>query len=397
LLLLGFYSAYLTISGGIGVWGLNNDVPWGFDITCFVFWVGVAHAGTLLSAAMYVFKQQWRSSLHRTAEAMTLVALCCAAFFPLIHTGRPWFAAYWLFPYPNQMGLLPNFNSPMLWDLFAIAIYFVVSVFFWFYGMLPDFLIIRTKIKAKSLRKLYTLLGAGWIGTPLQWQEYRRKYKLFAGIATALGVSVHTIVSFDFAVTLLPGWHSTIFPFYFVAGAIFSGCSLVTLILIFIRKLYSLENIILSEHIEKLTKITVTASIIISITYLIETFNAELFGNGADSILAIAFSGGRHSLTAAITLVCVSIVPLMLLYVKIAKSGLLLTIISILSLIGIWLERLVIIVPALENPLTGKSVFDYSPTLVEFGLLGGSIGLFIIVFYVFLRVFPAVAVYELKP
>jgi len=295
------------------------------------------------------------------------------------------------------MGLLPNFNSPMLWDLFVIAIYFVVSVFFWFYGMLPDFLIIRTKIKAKSLRKLYTLLGAGWIGTPLQWQEYRRKYKLFAGIATALVVSVHTIVSFDFAVTLLPGWHSTIFPFYFVAGAIFSGCSLVTLILIFIRKLYSLENIILSEHIEKLTKITVTASIIISITYLIETFNAELFGNGADSILAIAFSGGRHSLTAAITLVCVSIVPLMLLYVKIAKSGLLLTIISILSLIGIWLERLVIIVPALENPLTGKSVFDYSPTLVEFGLLGGSIGLFIIVFYVFLRVFPAVAVYELKP
>jgi Ni/Fe-hydrogenase subunit HybB-like protein len=385
-----------TIGEGIGVWGLNRTVGWAWDITSFVWWIGIGHAGTLISAVLLLFRQKWRMGINRSAEAMTIFAVICAATYIIAHMGRPWLA-YWAIPLPNQFGSLwVNFNSALVWDVFAISTYFSVSLVFWYSGLIPDFAVIRDRAKTKCRKIAYTLLSFGWIGSAKNWQRFEEMALVLAGISTPLVLSVHTIVSFDFATSLVPGWHTTIFPPYFVAGAIFSGFAMVQTLLIITRKVLTLENYITIYHIDMMNRIILITGSIVGVAYITEFFMAWYSGVQYEQYAFLNRMAGPYWWAYWSMMTCNVITPQLFWSSKLRESLVATFIISIFVNIGMWFERFVIIVTSLHRDYLPSSWTMFSPSWVEVGLFIGSIGLFFTLFLLFARFFPVIALSELK-
>jgi Ni/Fe-hydrogenase subunit HybB-like protein len=384
-----------TIYHGIGTWNLNRTVGWGWDITNFVWWVGIGHAGTLISAILLIFRQKWRTGVNRAAEAMTIFAVICAGQFPIIHMGRVWMAPF-IFPYPNTRGpLWPNFNSPLLWDVFAISTYFTVSLLFWYTGLVPDFATVRDRAKGYR-RKVYNFLSFGWTGSAKHWQRWEALSLVLAGLSTPLVLSVHTIVSFDFATSVIPGWHTTIFPPYFVAGAIFSGFAMVLTLMIVTRKLLKLEDYITIEHIESMNKVILLTGTIVGVAYLTELFIAWYSGYVYEQFAFFNRAMGPYWWSYFGMMFCNVISP-QLFWKKSWRRNIWLTFfLSIIINIGMWFERFVIIATTLARDYLPSSWSLYSPTWVEIGIFMGSLGLFFTCYLIFSRVAPVVAVAEIK-
>src|SRR5215470_5329326 len=396
LLLLGALAIGYQIAVGVGTWGLNRTVGWAFDITNFVFWIGIGHAGTLISAILFLFRQRWRTSVNRAAEAMTIFAVMCAGIFPVIHTGRPWFA-YWLIPYPNTRGSLwVNFRSPLVWDFFAISTYFTVSAMFWFIGLLPDLATIRDRTTAKWRRKLAGLLSLGWNGSCRAWQRYEVVYLMLAGLGTPLVISVHTIVSWDFATSVLPGWHATLFPPYFVAGAIFSGMAMVLTLMIIARKLMRLEDYITLRHIDRMAKLVILTSCIVGLSYATEFFIALYSGSSYEQFVFLNRALGPMFWAYWTMVSCNLLIPQLLWFRRIRAYVPAVFVISIFVNIGMWFERFVIIVTSLSRDFLPSNWFHYAPTRIEIATLLGSFGLFFTLFLLFCRFVPVIAVAEVK-
>lgn len=397
LLLLGVLgvSVVYLIYMGIGIWGLNNPVAWGWAIVNFVWWVGIGHAGTLISAILFLFRQDWRTGINRAAEAMTIFAVMCALIFPGIHVGRIWLV-YWLFPLPNQMHMWPNFRSPLLWDVFAVGTYFTVSLLFWFTGLIPDLATMRDRAKTRARKVAYGIFSVGWRGSNRHWLNYERAYLLLAGLSTPLVLSVHTIVSFDFAVSQLPGWHTTIFPPYFVAGAIYSGFGMVLTLMIPVRALFKLEDFITPRHLENVSKILLTTGMLVGYAYLMEFFVAWYGANPYESYTFIARMFGPYWWAYWSMIACNVIVPQVFWFKRARASVPVLFIASILVNIGMWFERFVIIVTSLTRDFMPSSWDYFSPTKWDIMTYLGSFGLFITLFCLFLRYLPVVAIAESK-
>jgi Ni/Fe-hydrogenase subunit HybB-like protein len=386
----------ITVGEGIGRWGLNNVVDWGWDITNFVWWVGIGHAGTLISAVLLLFRQKWRLSINRAAEAMTIFAVICAASFLLTHTGRPWLD-YTLFPLPNQFGSLwVNFNSPLVWDTFAVSTYFSVSLVFWYTGLIPDFAVVRDRAKTKGYAFWYGLLSFGWTGSAKNWQRFEEVSLVLAGMSTPLVLSVHSIVSMDFATSLLPGWHTTIFPPYFVAGAIFSGFAMVQTLLIITRKVLSLENYITIYHIDMMNRIIMITGSIVGIAYITEFFMSWYSGVEYESYCFINRATGYYWWAYWSMMTCNVISPQLFWSKKLRTNITFTFILSIVVNIGMWFERFVIIVTSLHRAYLPSEWSTYHPTWVEVGIFIGSLGLFFTCFLLFVRFFPVIAMSELK-
>ncbi|MCX5795523.1 MAG: polysulfide reductase NrfD [Elusimicrobia bacterium] len=394
-LLIGAVAVTDQIWTGIGTWGLNKTVGWAFDITNFVFWVGIGHAGTLISAVLFLFRQRWRTSVNRSAEAMTIFAVMCAGTFPLIHMGRPWLA-YWVLPYPNPMGpLWVNFRSPLLWDVFAISTYFTVSLVFWYMGLLPDLAVVARRAEGWR-RRVFAGLSLGWDGSQKTWLHYEKVYLLLSGLATPLVFSVHTIVSFDFATSVIPGWHSTIFPPYFVCGAIFSGFAMVMTLMIIARKVMAFEDYITLAHIDAMCKITLLTSLIVALAYGTEFFMAWYSGNPYErfAFLNRFFGPYRHFFMGM--MLCNVAVPQLLWSRRVRTTPWAVFAVSILINVGMWLERFVIITVSLHRDYLTSSWTMYHPTYIEVCTLVGSFGLFLTLFLLFCRFLPMIAVSEVK-
>ena len=382
---------------GIGIWGNNIPVGWAFDIINFVWWIGIGHAGTLISAILLLFKQDWRTSINRFAEAMTLFAVACAAMFPLLHTGRPWLAIYWLFPYPNTMGIWPNFKSPLIWDVFAVSTYFTISLLFWYLGLIPDLATLRDTATKKTQRIAYGIFALGWKGSSRHWQHYRVGYLILAGISTPLVLSVHSIVSFDFAVSQLPGWHTTIFPPYFVAGAVCGGVAMVLTLIIPARAVFRFQNVVTGRHLENMAKVMLVTSMIVSYGYLMENFMAWYSGNPYEAFLFFKTRPfGHYAGIYWMMLFCNVIVPQTFWWKKARTSVAWLWIASILVGIGMWAERFVIIVISLYRDFLPSSWGIYAPTWVDWFIFCGTMCFFSLLFLLFLRFVPAVAIAEVK-
>ncbi|MBT3235484.1 MAG: polysulfide reductase NrfD [Bdellovibrionales bacterium] len=395
-LVIGVATVAYQIYTGIGTWGLNKTIGWSWDITNFVFWVGIGHAGTLISAILLLFRQKWRTSINRAAEAMTIFAVMCAGIFPIIHMGRPWLA-FWVFPYPNSRGdLWLNFRSPLLWDVFAISTYFTVSAVFWYIGMIPDLATIRDRTKSKLRKKIFGIMSFGWNGSHRTWHRYEILCLVLAGLAAPLVVSVHTIVSFDFATSIVPGWHTTIFPPYFVTGAIFSGFAMVLTLLIITRKVMKFENYITIGHIEAMGKVLILTGSLVGLAYGTEFFMAWYSGNVYERYVFMNRAMGPYSWAYWTMVTCNVISPQLLWWKKIRTSVTLVFIISIFVNIGMWFERFVIITTSLHRDYLPSSWAMYSPTWVEIWTFIGSFGLFFTCFLLFVRFLPAIAVGEVK-
>ncbi len=394
MIVFGAFCLFTQIFKGLGVAGMNNPVGWGIYLVNFVFWVGIAHSGTLISAILFLFRSRWRTSINRIAEAMTVFAVMMAGLFPLIHVGRIWFA-YWLFPYPNTRTLWVNFRSPLNWDVFAVSTYMTVSMLFFIVGMIPDMAVLRDRFKGMR-GNIYGVFALGWRGTHKQWHHYETAYLLFAALATPLVISVHSIVSWDFAMSILPGWHSTIFAPYFVAGAIFSGCAMVITILFPLRKIFKLEHIITNKHFTRLAQMMLLTSLIVSYSYLTEFFIAW-YGNNIfeqESFYNRAF--GLYGPFFFIMIFCNAILPLSIFFKKINTNPKLLFFISILVNVGMWMERFVIIISSLARDYDPYSWGSYSPTYIEWGVFIGSIGGFLLLFFSFVKFAPVAAISEIK-
>ena len=395
-LLWGVVTITYTVSRGIGTWGLNKTVGWAWDITNFVWWVGIGHAGTLISAILLLFRQKWRMSINRSAEAMTIFAVICAALFPVLHMGRPWLG-YWVFPLPNQFGSLwVNFNSPLLWDVFAISTYFTVSLVFWYLGLIPDFATIRDRAKTKMRQLTYGILSFGWGGRAKDWSRFEEVSLVLAGLATPLVLSVHTIVSMDFATAVIPGWHTTIFPPYFVAGAIFSGFAMVLTLLIIMRKVMNLENYITVKHIEYMNIVIIVTGSIVGVAYLTELFVSWYSGVEYESYAFINRATGPYFWAYWAMMTCNVITPQLFWFKKIRTSIVATFIISIFVNIGMWFERFVIIVTSIHRDYLPSSWSMFHPTFVDIGIYIGTLGLFFTCFLIFTRIFPVIAQSELK-
>jgi Ni/Fe-hydrogenase subunit HybB-like protein len=388
-------SVFWLLWEGVGVWGLNNPVDWGWAIVDFVFWVGIGHAGTLISAILFLFRQQWRTAVNRSAEAMTIFAVICALMFPTFHTGRPWLV-YWMLPLPNQMQMWPNFRSPLLWDVFAVSTYFTVSLLFWYVGLIPDLATMRDRATTKIRRIAYGVFSLGWRGSTRHWQHYEKAYLILAGLATPLVLSVHTIVSFDFAVSQLPGWHTTIFPPYFVAGAIFSGFAMVLTLLIPIRKWYGLEHIITIKHLENMAKIILLTGTMVGYAYGMEFFIAWYSGNPYETFAFINRAFGPYAWAYWIMVSCNVITPQLVWFKKVRRSPAWLFVLSIFVNIGMWFERFVITVTSLHRDFLPSSWDYYTATIWDVGMLVGSFGLFFTLFCLFIRYLPMIAIAEIK-
>ncbi len=385
-----------TIGRGIGVWGLNNTVDWAWDITNFVWWVGIGHAGTLISAVLLLFRQKWRMAINRAAEAMTIFAVMMAALFPGIHMGRIWMA-YWVMPIPNQFGSLwVNFNSPLLWDVFAISTYFSVSLVFWYIGLIPDFATIRDRAQGPIAKRVYSLLSFGWTGSVKHWVRFEEVSLVLAGLATPLVFSVHSIVSMDFATSVIPGWHTTIFPPYFVAGAIFSGFAMVQTLLLVARKVLSFEKYINIQHIEMMNIIIVMTGSMVGVAYLSELFISWYSGVEYESYAFINRATGPYWWAYWSMMSCNVITPQFFWFRKLRRSLVLSFILSIFVNIGMWFERFVIIVTSLHRDYLPSSWTMFHPTWVDIGVYVGTIGLFFVLFLLFTRFFPVLALNELK-
>jgi Ni/Fe-hydrogenase subunit HybB-like protein len=387
----------VTLYRGIGSWGNNIPVGWAFGIINFVWWIGIGHAGTLISAILLLLQQKWRTSINRFAEAMTLFAVICALLFPLLHTGRPWFAAYWLMPYPSVQGIWPQFKSPLTWDVFAVSTYFTISLLFWYLGLVPDLAALRDSSKSKTKRIIYGIFALGWRGSGRHWAEYKWAYLLLAGLSTPLVLSVHTIVSFDFAVSVLPGWHTTIFPPYFVAGAVFSGFAMVATWMIPARHFLGLKHVVTVKHMENMCKVMLATGMMVSYGYIMEHFIAWYSGNPyeAGQFFKTRWLGPMAPIfwTMFFCNVCV---PHIFWFKKARTNMGVIWIASILINVGMWCERFNIVVTSLHRDFLPASWHNYAPTWVDITLFIGTIGLFSTLFLLFLKFVPAVAITEVK-
>ncbi len=392
--LLGLQTAWLFWEG-IGVWGVNNPVGWGWAIVNFVFWVGIGHAGTLISAILFLFRQKWRTSINRSAEAMTLFAVMCAMIFPGIHVGRVW-VAYWMFPLPNQMGTWPNFRSPLLWDVFAVSIYGTVSLLFWYVGLIPDLATIRDRAANGLRRTIFGLFALGWRGSNRHWQHYERAYLLLAALATPLVLSVHSIVSMDFAVSQLPGWHTTIFPPYFVAGAIFSGFAMVMTLMIVAAKAFRLEQIVTRRHFDNMAKIMLLTGSMVGYAYGMEFFIAWYGANPYEHFVFVNRAFGPYAWAYWTMISCNVLSPQIFWFKRARQSLAVCFVISIFVNIGMWFERFVIVASSLHRDFLPSSWGYYVPTRWDVAALAGSFGLFLTMFCLFARFVPMVALAEVK-
>jgi Ni/Fe-hydrogenase subunit HybB-like protein len=395
MLLIGAICVGLTLFFGIGMWGNNQPVGWAFGIVNFVFWIGIGHAGTLISAILFLLRQKWRTGIARFAEAMTIFAVMTAGLFPIIHTGRPWLAGY-LTPYPNQHGLWVNFTSPLVWDVFAVSTYFTVSLLFWYVGLIPDFATLRDRTVSKIKKTIYSVFSLGWRHSNRHWQHYERAYMILAGLSTPLVLSVHTIVSFDFAVSVLPGWHTTIFPPYFVAGAIFSGFAMVVTVLIFVRKAFNMEHIITMNHLDNMNKIILATGMMVGYAYGMEYFIAWYSGVQFEQFVFINRAFGPYAWAYWIMVSCNVIFPQLFWFRKIRRSIPAMFVIVILVNVGMWFERFVIIVSSLHRDFLPSSWGYFTPTLVDLGILMGSFGLFFTLVLLFAKTLPVVSMAEVK-
>ena len=380
---------------GTGVWGLNNPAGWGWAIINFVWWVGIGHAGTLISAILFLFRQGWRTAINRFAEAMTIFAVMCAGLFPAIHVGRIW-VIYWVFPVPNQMAAWPNFSSPLLWDVFAVSTYFTVSLLFWYVGLVPDFATLRDKAKSKVAKIAYGIASLGWTGSFRNWWNYEKAYMILAGLATPLVLSVHTIVSFDFAVSMIPGWHSTIFPPYFVAGAIYSGFAMVLTLMIIARKIYGLEDIMNIDIMEKMNLVMMVTGNLVAFAYLMEGFVAWYSGYIYEQGIFWLYATGPYAWGFWILMFCNVVTPQFLWSKKIRRNIALTFVISIIVNIGMWFERFMIAVGSLATDFMPSNWDYFSPTFWDIIIYIGTFGLFFTFFLLFLRYLPMVAIAEVK-
>ena len=390
-----FYTIAYLLAVGVGIWGINIPVGWGFDIINFVWWIGIGHAGTPISAILLHLRQEWRTSINRFAEAMTLFAVSCAVLYPLLHMGRPWLA-YWMLPYPNTMGLWPQFRSPLVWDVFAVSTYGLVSLLFWYVGLIPDMATLRDRARRPSVRVIYGILAMGWRGSAIHWHRYETAYLLLAGLATPLVVSVHTVVSFDFAVSVIPGWHATIFPPYFVAGAIYSGFAMVLTLAIPIRAVYRLEGFITQSHLENMAKIILATGWIVAYGYAMEAFTAWYSGNVYEEFMIGNRMMGPYGGLYWTLLACNVLAPQALWLRRVRRSPLLLFAIAIVVNIGMWLERFVIVVTSLHRDFLPSSWGMYTPTRYDWSMYIGTIGLFLALLFLFIRFLPMISIFEMR-
>jgi Ni/Fe-hydrogenase subunit HybB-like protein len=386
-----------TLYKGIGVWGNNIPVGWAFGIINFVWWIGIGHAGTLISAILLLLQQKWRTSINRFAEAMTLFAVICALLFPLLHTGRPWFAAYWLMPYPSVQGIWPQFKSPLTWDVFAVSTYFTISLLFWYLGLVPDLASLRDSSKSRTKRIVYGIFALGWRGSGRHWSEYKWSYLLLAGLSTPLVLSVHTIVSFDFAVSVIPGWHTTIFPPYFVAGAVFSGFAMVATWMIPARQFLGLKHVVTIKHLENMCKVMLATGMMVTYGYIMEHFIAWYSGNPYEQgqFFKVRWHGPMQGIFLTMVF-CNCVVPQIFWFKKARTHVGVIWFASILINVGMWCERFNIVVTSLHRDFLPSSWQNYAPTWVDISLFIGTIGLFSTLFLLFLKFVPAVAITEVK-
>jgi molybdopterin-containing oxidoreductase family membrane subunit len=381
---------------GIGTWGLNRTIGWAFDITNFVFWIGIGHAGTLISAILFLFRQRWRTSVNRAAEAMTLFAVMCAGIFPIIHMGRPWFF-YWILPYPNTRGSLwVNFRSPLVWDFFAISTYFTISAVFWYVGLLPDLATARDRTPPGLRRRIYEIFSLGWTGSHRTWQRHEIVYLLLAGLATPLVVSVHTIVSWDFATSVIPGWHATIFPPYFVAGAIFSGMAMVLTLMLVARTTMGLEAYITQRHVDVMCKLIILTSGIVALAYATEFFVALYSANQYEQFVFRNRALGPMAWAYWTMVSCNVLVPQLFWFAAVRRRFALVFVLTLLVNVGMWFERFVIVVTSLHRDYLPSAWASYTPTAIEVATLLGSFGLFFSAFLLFCRFVPVIAISEVK-
>src|SRR5665213_1548290 len=380
---------------GVGVWGITIPIGWGFAIVNFVWWIGIGHAGTLISAILLLLRQQWRTSINRFAEAMTIFAVVCAGLFPLLHMGRPWLG-YWLFPYPDTMKLWPNFRSPLVWNAFAVSTYATVSLLFWFIGLIPDFATLRDRAKNRPAKIIYGLLSMGWRGSAVHWERHETASLLLAGLATPLVLSVHTIVSFDFAFGIVPGWHATIFPPYFVAGAIYAGFAMVLSLAIPIRRLFHLEDFITMRHLDNMGKVLLATGLIVGYGYMMEAFMAYYSGNVYERFMILNRMTGTYSPIYWTLIACNIVTPQFLWFRKVrAKIGALFAIAMVVNL-GMWLERFVIVITSLHRDFLPSSWGTYIPTRWDFATFFGTVGLFLFLFFLFIRYLPLISIFEMR-
>jgi molybdopterin-containing oxidoreductase family membrane subunit len=380
---------------GVGIWGIEIPVAWGFAIINFVWWIGIGHAGTLISAFLLLFKQTWRNSINRFAEAMTLFAVACAGMFPLLHMGRPWLF-YWMFPYPSSMGVWPQFRSPLVWDVFAVSTYFTISLVFWYVGLVPDFATMREEATHLWTKRVYGVLSLGWRGSARHWARYEALYILLAGISTPLVLSVHTVVSFDFSIAILPGWHTTIFPPYFVAGAIYSGFAMVLVLAIPIRKYYGLEQMITMRHLQNSAKVMLATGLIVAYGYFFEAFISLYSGSTYERFMVHNRWFGPYGPFYWALILMNILLPQLLWWPKIRASIRWLFGISLVILTGMWLERFVIIITSLHRDFLPSSWGHYVATRWDYAIYFGTIGFFTVAIYLFIRIVPAISIFEMR-
>ncbi len=395
LLNLFLYSVGYLFVEGIGIWGINIPVGWGFDIINFVWWVGIGHAGTLISAVLLLLRQDWRTSINRFAEAMTLFAVACAGMFPILHLGRP-HLFYWLLPYPNTMDMWPQFRSPLLWDVFAVSTYATVSFLFWYVGLIPDLATLRDRAQKRFARAFYGLIALGWRGSAVHWKRYTTTYLLLAGLATPLVLSVHTIVGFDFAVSVIPGWHATIFPPYFVAGAIYSGFAMVLTLAIPLRRAYGLQDFITLRHLNNISKVMLAMGLVVGYGYAMEAFMAWYSGSEYEWAMIVNRMTGPYGYTYWLLILCNVLIPQVLWLRRFRTSTVPLWIVSIVINVGMWLERFVIIVTSLHRDFVPSSWDMYVPTFWDWSTYIGTIGLFLTLFFLFIRFLPLISIFEMR-
>ena len=395
LVMMLFYAASYLFLKGVGIWGINIPVGWGFAIVNFVWWIGIGHAGTLISAVLLLLNQSWRTSINRFAEAMTLFAVACAGMFPIMHLGRPWFA-YWLFPYPNVMGIWPQFRSPLVWDVFAVSTYATVSLMFWFIGLIPDLATLRDRATKRVHKMVYGMLAMGWRGSATHWYRYETAYLLMAGLATPLVVSVHSVVSFDFSVAIIPGWHTTIFPPYFVAGAIYSGFAMVLTLAIPLRAAYHLEDFITMRHLENMAMVMLSTGLIVAYGYVFEFFTAWYSDDKYELFVALNRAGGPYAYWYWTLIFCNIVAPQLLWFSRIRRNVKALFTIAIVVNVGMWLERFIIVVTSLHRDYLPSSWGMYAPTRWDWAIYVGTIGLFLALLFLFIRFLPMISIFEMR-
>jgi Ni/Fe-hydrogenase subunit HybB-like protein len=386
--------AYLLVKG-VGIWGVNIPIGWGFAIVNFVWWIGIGHAGTLISAILLLLKQTWRTSINRFAEAMTLFAVACAGLFPVLHLGRPWLA-YWLFPYPSTMSIWPQFRSPLMWDVFAVSTYAIVSLLFWYVGLVPDMATLRDRSQSHVGRVVYGMLAMGWRGSARHWHHYETAYLLLAGLATPLVVSVHTVVSFDFAIAIVPGWHTTIFPPYFVAGAIYSGFAMVLTLAIPIRAFYGLEDFITMRHLQNMAKILLVTGLMVAYGYATEAFISWYSVDTFERFMTWNRMTGPYAPVYWTLILCNIVIPQALWFRRVRSNVPVLFIIALVVNIGMWLERFVIVVTSLHRDFLPSAWGNYAPTFWDWSTFVGTIGLFVSLLFLFLRFLPMISIAEMR-